>query len=543
MENKNNNLEQQQKVKAPDSPLLQNMKEHFAWFGGTACLFGLIYAFCLFDNPAGITFPFAVAAVILFSVLWIHKAGMALKRGLLFYFAGMILLGISTCMTANGWIRLFNRAGILLLFCAAMLHQMYDDSHWSFSANLKQLLFFGGTCILSLFKPLEHMLYYISKHKTAGSEKNMLEKERVKKQTPAVLAGAAIAALFLLCVMPLLIGSDPVFARYFRIWISIPDITDISTAIRICFCFLSGFFMLYVCFAALFRQNLKNTAQREGSGANALTGITFTMLLAFIYVIYSGIQILFLFLRRGLPDGMTYSQYAHQGFWQLLAVSLINLVTVMVCIRVFETHRILNVLLLVISVCTCIMTLSAAYRMLLYVGVYHLTFLRILVLWFFGLLTLIMGGVMVSIFRQTFPLFRYTVAVVACCYLVFSFARVDRIIASYNLQHMKQITWQDVDYLLHGLSLDAAPYAAQVADMKIEMYTYTDEDFYYHRDEPYEFECQEDLSEFETIGEYLEPKFQFYMGGILDFRKPTLRKWNFAEAQAWKTAEKYFAEH
>ncbi len=519
------------------------MKEHFTWFGKTACLFGLIYTFCLFDNPAGITFPAAVAAVILFSVLWLGKAGIPLKRGLFFYFAGMLLLGISTCMTANAWIHLFNRAGILLLFCTGMLHQMYEDDRWSFSANLKQLLFFAGTCFVSLFKPFEHMLYSISKHKAASSEEVLQKRANIKKKAPAVLTGAAIAALFLLCVMPLLIGSDPVFARYFRICITIPDIPDLTTAVRICWSFLFGFFMLYVFFAALFRQNLKSPAQKDGPEANALTGITFTMILAFFYVIYSGIQILFLFLRHGLPDGMTYSQYAHQGFWQLLAVSLINLVTVMVCIQVFETHRALNVLLLVISVCTCVMTLSAAYRMLLYVGVYHLTFLRILVLWFLGVLTLIMGGVMVSIFRQAFPLFRYTVAVVTCCYLVFSFAGVDRIIASYNLQHMEQITRQDVDYLLHDLSVDAASYVAQLADMKMETYTYTDEDYYYYRDEPYEFKSQEDLSQFETIGEYLESEFQFYMEGFYECRKPTLRKWNFAEARAWKTAEEYLAEH
>ncbi len=481
--------------------------------------------------------------MILFSVLWLGKAGISLKRGLFFYFAGMLLLGISTCMTANAWIHLFNRAGILLLFCTGMLHQMYEDGDWSFSANLKQLLFFAGTCFVSLFKPFEHMLYSISKHKAASSEEALQKKVNIKKKAPAVLTGAAIAALFLLCVMPLLIGSDPVFARYFRICITIPDIPDLTTAVRICWSFLFGFFMLYVFFAALFRQNLKSPAQKDGPGANALTGITFTMILAFFYVIYSGIQILFLFLRHGLPDGMTYSQYAHQGFWQLLAVSLINLVTVMVCIQVFETHRALNVLLLVISACTCVMTLSAAYRMLLYVGVYHLTFLRILVLWFLGVLTLIMGGVMVSIFRQAFPLFRYTVAVVTCCYLVFSFAGVDRIIASYNLRHMEQITRQDVDYLLHDLSVDAAPYVAQMADMKMETYTYTDEDYYYYRDEPYEFKSQEDLSKFETIGEYLESEFQFYMEGFYECRKPTLRKWNFAEARAWKTAEEYLAEH
>lgn len=481
--------------------------------------------------------------MILFSVLWLRKAGIPLKRSLFFYFTGMMLLSISTCMTANTWIRLFNRAGILLLFCTGMLHQMYEDSRWSFSTSLKQLLFFTGTCFASLFKPFEHMLYHISKRRAKKASADTQKTDAVKKQAPAILTGTAIAAVFLLCVMPLLIGSDPVFARYFRMCISIPELPDLTTAVRICFCFLSGFLMLYIFFAALFRQNLNHTGQKEGPGANALTGITFTMILAFIYVIYSGIQILFLFLRRGLPGGMTYSQYAHQGFWQLLAVSLINLVTVMVCIQVFETRRMLNVLLLVISVCTCVMTLSAAYRMLLYVGVYHLTFLRILVLWFLGVLTLVMLGVMVSIFRQEFPLFRYAVAAVTCCYIVFSFAGVDRIIASYNLRHMEQITWQDVNYLLHDLSVDAAPYVAQAADMKMKTYTYTEDDLYYYRDEPYEFKCQEDLSKFETIGEYLESEFEFYMEGIYEFRKPTLRKWNFAEARAWKTAEEYIEAH
>lgn len=523
-----------EKEKVPDSPLLQIMKDQFTWFYGTACLYALIYTFCLYDNPAGITYPAAIAAVILFSVLWLRKAGLSVKRNLIFYFGGMLLLGISTCLTANNGIHLFNTAGILLLFCAAMLHQMYEDGRWSFSVYLKQMLVFAGTCVISLFKPLEHMLYYFSKQKTEGSS-------HAKKQAPAVLTGIAIAGLFLLCVMPLLIGSDQVFARYFQITLSIPDF---SAAFRLFFCFLTGFLMLYVSFAALFRQNLKTAAGKEGNGANALTGITFTAILAFIYVIYSGIQILFLFLRQGLPDGMTYSQYAHEGFWQLLAVSLINIVTVLVCIQVFEKHPALNILLLIISVCTCIMIISAAYRMLLYVGVYHLTFLRILVLWFLGVLTLIMGGVMVSIFRQEFHLFQYTAAVVTCCYIIFSFAEVDNIIASYNLEHAEYVNWQDISYVLYGLSEDAAPYVEKLAEVDIEKYDISDDDYYYYREQPYkDYTKQEDLAEFETVGEYLEPEFRAYMERIANREKISLRKWNFSKARARKTAEHYLQNH
>lgn len=527
----------EKKTKAVDSPFLQSMKEHFTWYVSTAGLFGLVYTFCRYDNPAGITYPAAIAAFILFAVLWIHKAGMAVKKSLFFYFGGMMLLGISTCMTANNGIHLFNAAGILLLFCTAMVHQMYEDSQWSFPVYITRLLVFAGTCLLSLFKPLEHMVYYVSKQK-GGEGSSTAE----KSSHVAVLTGAAIACLFLLCVMPLLIGSDQVFARYFRLSLTFA-IPDFSTAIGLFFCFLTGFLMLYVSFAALFRQNLKRAEATGGHGANALTGITFTAILACIYVIYSGIQILFLFLQRGLPDGMTYSQYAHEGFWQLLAVSLINIVTVLVCIQVFEKHLALKILLLVISLCTCVMTVSAAYRMLLYVGVYHLTFLRILVLWFLGVLTLLMGGVMVSIFRENFHLFQYIAAVMSCCYILFSFAGIDGIIASYNLRHAETINRQDISYILYGLSEDAAPYVKELSEMDIENYILTNDDYYYDREQPYADDTkQEDPEEFETVGEYMEPEFTAYMERIVNRENTSLRKWNFAEARARKAAEEYLGK-
>ena len=62
----------------------------------------------------------------------------------------------------------------------------------------------------------------------------------------------------------------------------------------------------------------------------------------------------------------------------------------------------LKILLTVISVCTCIMILSAAYRMILYVNEYNLSFLRVLVLWFLAVLMIIFWGVIYSIFSRDF---------------------------------------------------------------------------------------------------------------------------------------------
>ena len=172
--------------------------------------------------------------------------------------------------------------------------------------------------------------------------------------------------------------SDRVFSRFFTELFSLFDLTDIfeefdlGNLIGIILTFLTGMIGIYAVFAAVFRMDQGIGKKENVKKADTVTGITFTGILAVVYVFYSMIQIVYLFLRldTGLPDGMTYSQYAHEGFWQLLVVSMINFAAVVICIQIFEKNKVLQMLLCVISVCTCVMILSAAYRMMLYVGEY-----------------------------------------------------------------------------------------------------------------------------------------------------------------------------
>lgn len=491
--------------------LVHMMKEQFGWYAGLSGLFGLIYTFFLYDNPAGATFPLFAIVLIIFSLLFLRKNGVGIKHFSFVYFVGIFLLGVSTCLTANEFIHFFNRVGIILLFCAAMIHQMYEDEKWNFPAYLKRIFILLGTCIPSLAKPFLHISYYVKKEKSSG-----------KRQLLAVLAGTVIAVLFLVLVLPLLIRSDKIFAGYFE---QIFQYINIGTIVRILLMFFAGTILFYTFFAALFQQNIKDPVEKAVKKTNALTGITFTAILTVIYVLYSGIQIVYLFLRlgQGLPSGVTYSQYARSGFWQLLAVSIINIVMVLVCLQIFEEHRILKTLLLLISVCTCVMAASAAYRMMLYVEVYHLTFLRILVLWFLGVLILIMAGIMVSIFRRKFHLFQYITVVVACCYIGFSFAKVDGIIASYNISHSEEMCSDDLYYLMYQLSEDAAPYIAEVDVSELKSYDriYTTEDG---------MEYKED--------EYVKKAVRDYFQDIQN-EKYSVRQWNYSRSQAKKAAEKY----
>lgn len=508
-----------------ESAYTKGMKRAYPYFMGVSLLYGVVYTFCMYRNPAGITFPLLVVATLVFAALCLRKirreagefseADEAGNRKwfrpcTLPYLVAIGLLGISTCLTANDFFHSFNKVAIVLLFSAAMLHQLYEDGKWNFLIYMRNLFVFWGSCLSSLFKVFSHAATYRAEE-TEISER--------KKKVSAILKGVGLACLVLLVVLPLLISSDLIVAEWMLAFLE--DISFVE-GVFITFDFFVGIVLFYAFLAGLFRQNVEGAKGREEKRAESLTGITFISILAFIYVSYAAVQIIYLFLRAGtLPGNLTYSQYAHEGFWQLLLVSMLNIVMILVCMQVFQKHKVLNVLLLVISLCTCVMTASAAYRMILYVGAYGLTFLRILVLWFLGVLSLVMVGMMVAIFKERFPLFQYGVAVLACCYIAFSFVRVDAVIASYNIENWETMRMTDVWYLM-SLSEDAAPY---IAGIEPEMVVDLEKNY----------ENWSDVSD----ENFLVAQKNQYFEYILQ-KEMSLRQWNYGILKARETAEDYF---
>ena len=503
-----------------DNIFIHRMRENRAWFLKMSLIFGGLFTFCLYRNLSGITFPIITALLPGFAVMFLRKAGILLQKGTGRYFAGILLLGISTVLTDSGFFHFFNCVGIVLLFMMAMAHQLYKDEEWGFTEYVKKFFILVWTWIISVaepFRSVDKSPEKISENSFPGNDKDKPGNVRKNKYVRPVLYGILAAALLLLVVMPLLMMSDQIFSRIFtRIFrfFSPMDIFrefNMADIIGVIFTFFFGMISLYAFFAGLFRMNLggKDTA-RQGK-ASFVTGITFTGIMAAVYALYSGIQILFLFMRleTGLPDGVTYSQYAHEGFWQLLLVGIINFGTVLICIRIFEDNSVLKILLSVISICTCIMIVSAAYRMMLYVKEYNLTFLRVLVLWFLGLLMIIFFGVIFSIYRRNFGLFRYITAVVSVCYILFSFSHADALIAGYNIDNTRVLNDNDLYYLTQGLSQDAAPEILKLSG-RAENNT--------------------------GASELLE----YYFQGIKDANKNMgLRNWNYARAAAVEAADKW----
>ena len=307
------------------------------------------------------------------------------------------------------------------------LHNLYDDSTWDVS---KYILSLCG-CVLSSVKflprPVKDLGAYLrGRNKTtsnkttsgvvcsADAEETFREAketsgvvcyEKVKNSTAnaeatpevvstpeaastaghanpvvlQVLIGFGISLPLLAVVLPLLLSSDVIFQGFFK------NMFDFSLEIdpgAVLFMMIVVFVASYIMLCR-FGQPMKFAAApvTDKRRYSPVIAITVNVVLLNVYLLYCGIQVIYLFLRQGtLPEGYTYSGYAHEGFFQLVFVCLINIVLVLICRKYSADNLVLKSLLCLISGCTYVMIASAAYRMYLYIGAYKLTFLRLYVL-------------------------------------------------------------------------------------------------------------------------------------------------------------------
>lgn len=443
----------QNKPRHVETEETKRLKENYNFFGPAAFLYAIFYTFCMFHNGSGVTYPFFVAGSLLLLFLSLSKLGTTLKSGSIFYVVSMMLLGVSTFLTDDWRIIAYNKLGIFLLLMSLLLKQFFDTSGWKLGKYLGSIIQAVFMCIGELPRPVQDGALY-QKSRTAR-----------KSQTVGyVMIGLAVSVPLLLVVLALLASADAVFLQMIvKVFggINLPNITNIIFRIAVMF------FFSYMLIAYLCKKQIKEEVKDHRTGEPVIA-ITVTVMLTFIYLIFSVVQIAGLFLGQlKLPEGYTYAGYARQGFFQLLAVSVLNLIIVLVCMSYFRKSKVLKAVLTVMSFCTFIMIASSAMRMMIYIRFYYLTFLRILVLWALALLAVLFLGILVNIYLEKFPLFRYSMAVVTVFYLVLSFSHPDYIIARVNIANTEAENMQwwvdesvepyhDFSYLSR-LNADAAP--------------------------------------------------------------------------------------
>jgi len=463
MENYSGSLQEQQAfLNAPKNQ--EKMEKSAQWFKTVApgtFLYAIVYAICMYKNPEGIGVPFCVGATLYFFCYYAKKFYGTARKCDMFLMITTVILGILTCTTDSTQLLVLNKIVILVLVGTYLLELFYDVTGWNSAAFLKALgyAFVGGVSMM--FTPFAEGKAFF-KVRREQQEKAPMDKKK-KEMLSAIVIGLVLA-IPIVCILLLLLGSaDVLFGDMLENIVEciteweLPDLFD-EDFVGFWMTFLLVFLFGYGIITYINKKDtiLKETA-RKGQRANPYIAISCSGVIAFIYVIFVGIQIFGLFMGAlTLPEGYTYAEYARQGFFQLAFVCFFNVCMVLIAMAGFEDNPVLKWIMVVITACTYVMLVSAAYRMLLYISVYHLTFLRVFVLWAIAVMAITMVGITVFIFKKEFPIFRYMLVSITVLYIGFSAAHPDFWIAKYNIAQAKTEEGIDEYHLLFNLSLDAA---------------------------------------------------------------------------------------
>lgn len=279
-----------------------------------------------------------------------------------------------------------------------------------------------------------------------------------------ILIGIAVTVPVLLAVIPLLLSGDAVFHKFFTGLFGNLKWSDIVGKALVTLA-------LFVLFSGMFwslgnkfrRKNVRPHAPSVSTAKNTPFGQTASLILLFalavVLAIFCVLQFLYLFSGR-VPEGITYSEYARSGFWQLLAVATIVITVVFLllhfgcpCIRgASMLGRILMALLLG---CTIILLVSSFSRMALYEQSFGFSRLRLFTQFFMVALFVFLA---ISILRLWLPRINLGKCAFVCflsCYLVLAFWNIDAFIARENIRNQGEHA--DITYLT-TLGADALPY-------------------------------------------------------------------------------------
>ncbi|MDE6620655.1 MAG: DUF4173 domain-containing protein [Lachnospiraceae bacterium] len=461
---------------------MKKKEKRLRTFGAGSFLYALFYAFCLYRNASGITYPFFAGGTLLFFGYFIKKSESSSADGKsgkahinkTFLMVSIVIAGGLNCTTDSNVLIFFNKLLMLVLLDVLLLQCWHDLSGWSITAYMKggMTLLFGGICCL--FAPAQDMTadWRLRHLKDEGGEKN----EKRRRLLKSVGIGLLIVIPMAMIIAMLLASADAVFYELILDILTFSiDLEAFEHFFKIALLVTTVFAVCYGIFAynadPQNRKTIDNMALTQKTNWDSYIAVTVNGVMGVMYVVFSAIQIISLFFGK-LPEGCTYSSYARHGFFELVFVCLFNIVLVLCTLAYFECSRLLRILLTIICGCTYIMTVSSAYRMLLYISSYQLTFLRLLVLWGLIIIAIVMTIVLAYVYRPQISLFRSGLIVLTVGWLVFSAIHPDYWIASYNLTARADGQEYDSYYLTNKLSLDAVPALPE------EIYTNSSSSYY-----------------------------------------------------------------
>ena len=304
---------------------------------------------------------------------------------------------------------------------------------------------------------LSHIPSLFKVTKSIISDKNM--KKNSSNNSKEIFIGILISIPLVIVLIILLSGADEMFGYYLKNIFNVIKIDNFEEIFNKLIVFTITFLLTFGLYYSLAVEKSKNKYNYKSKKIlNEVTVVTVLTFVSLVYLIFTKIQVSYLYLEKALPSGYDFSQYARSGFFQLVFLVVINLMLIVL----FKTktkidkkslNKVLKGAYTLITVLTFNMAISAIYKMNLYIAAFGYTRLRLLVQVF----TVFLCGVLILLILfilKDKDLFKPIVILATVMYITLNYINIDNYIVKKNLEVMTVTSEIDVHYLT-TLSLDA----------------------------------------------------------------------------------------
>ena len=230
--------------------------------------------------------------------------------------------------------------------------------------------------------------------------------------------------------------------------------------------------------------------------AHVITTLAAVLPIIFIYVIFFISQWGYYMsaFSGKLPSGVSYAEYAREGFFQLCMVSFINMI-IIVFVQLFMNvekpvvAKIKSTIVITYAVCTLILIATAMSKMALYIESYGLTQKRVYSSWLMIVLGILFVVAVAKQFVKKLHAVAVSFAVAVVMFAGLALSNVDGLIARYNVDRYLEGSLETVDvWAMRDLGDAAVPevvYLYNELDERGAEDVYSSENVLYDRVENY----------------------------------------------------------
>lgn len=358
----------------------------------------------------------------------------------------IILLSSTYFFYNNKFLNILNLFVIPILILILILELFEKDLEMCFLIeNINEII----------FTPISYLDITIEKIKEFFDMKI-----HIRRENNNILKAILVAIPVVMFVIILLSTADDIFGNIFiniieNITLFFENFNFVGIIGRIIlviciFLYLSSFFDNLAC-----RYEVSKADECEKFNNEDNTTVKIILgALNIIYIVFCFIQIKSLFMKVDIEN---YSSYARKGFFQLMIVSLINFVMILIAKNYVKSknNKFVNIMSIIMIICTFIILVSAGYRMYLYENAYGYTLLRLLVYITLFTETILLVPTIIYVIDKPINLKKSYFVIIMIVYVGINFLNLDNIIAENNVDRYFKTGKLDVYYLKNETGTDA----------------------------------------------------------------------------------------